>query len=173
MVFNLNPLDISLDFERRKYRLGDTISATVSLMPTGSVEIRKASLNLVAEVRRTQVKMGIPMSIDGSAKIQGGNVFTTTDYIPMQQNTEQKASTEICYSTQFLTSESLGKDNDSRHNVDLMIGPQLCKVALEARELERDANSSLSIEQWWLEAHVDVVWGPDWSVREKIQVKLN
>ena len=33
MVFNLDPLDITLDFERRKYRLGETIAATVTLIP--------------------------------------------------------------------------------------------------------------------------------------------
>ena len=173
MVFKLNPLDISLDFERRPYRLGDTIGVTVCLMPTGKVEIRKAMLNLVAKVRRTEVRMGRAMDMGGSATLQGGNVFTTTDYVPMQQSTEQKTSTEICYSSQFLTSESLGKGNDSRHKVDIKIGPHLPKVVLEAKELERDANSSISIEQWWIEAHADVVRGPDWSVREKIQVKLN
>ena len=31
MVFNLDPLDIELDIERRPYRLGDTIKATVTL----------------------------------------------------------------------------------------------------------------------------------------------
>ncbi|MYB47790.1 MAG: hypothetical protein F4X72_00685 [Dehalococcoidia bacterium] len=173
MVFKLEPLGILLDFERKPYRLGDTINATVTLTPNGSVEVRKASLNLVAEILRTEVRMGRAMDMGGSATLQGGNVFTTTDYIPMQQSTEQKTSTEICYSSQFLTSESLGKGNDSRHKVDIKIGPHLPKVVLEAKELERDANSSISIEQWWIEAHADVVRGPDWSVREKIQVKLN
>ena len=172
MVFKLEPLGILLEFERKPYRLGDTISATVTLTPNGSVEVRKASLNLVARILRTEVKKGIPMSMEGKP-IQGGNVFTTTDYIPMQQSTEQKTSTEICYSTQFLTSESLGKDNDSRHKVDLMIGPQLCNVALEAKELERDANSSLSIEKWWLEVQVDVAMGLDQSIRKEIDVALS
>ena len=84
MVFNLEPLDIKLDFERRKYRLGETINVTVTLIPNSDVEIRTASLSLMGQVRRTEVRMGIPMSMDGSAKLQGGNSFTTTDYIPMQ-----------------------------------------------------------------------------------------
>jgi len=58
MVFNLEPLDISLDFERKPYRLGDTIKTTVTLTPLGGVRIREASLNLVAQVRRTEVKAG-------------------------------------------------------------------------------------------------------------------
>ena len=39
MVFSLEPLEIKLDFERRKYRLGDTINAAVTLIPTRDVEI--------------------------------------------------------------------------------------------------------------------------------------
>ena len=71
-----------------------------------------------------------------------------------------------------MNSESLSKDNVSRRKVDLTIGPHLPEVALEAEELQRDANSSLSIEQWWLEVQVDVVRGRDSMVREEINVKL-
>ena len=173
MVYKLDPLDISLDFELRPYRLGDTINATVTLTPRSNVEIREASLNLVAEVRRTGVRMGRTMGAGGASALQGGVPIRTTDYIPMQQTTEQKISTETCYSTQFLTSESLSKDNISRRKVDLKIGPQLPKPALEAEELQRDANSSLSIEQWWLEVQVDVAMGRDPSVREGIKVILS
>ena len=173
MVYKLDPLDISLDFELRPYRLGDTINATVTLTPRSNVEIREASLNLVAEVRRTGVRMGRTMGAGGASALQGGVPIRTTDYIPMQQTTEQKISTETCYSTEFLTSESLRKDDVNRRKVDLKIGPRLPKLALEAKELERDANSSLSIEQWWLEVQVDVAMGRDPSVREGIKVILS
>ena len=171
MVFNFDPPDIMLAFERRLYSLGDTISATVTLTPNGSTEIRKASLNLVAEVRRTEVKMGRTMDMGGASTLQGGNTFTTSDYVPMQQGTEQKTSAETCYSTQFLTSESLS--SSSRHKVDLNIGPRLPRVVQLAKELELDTNSSLSIEQWWLEVQVDVAMGRDSSVRQSIEVDLS
>ena len=170
MVFNFDPPDIMLAFERRLYSLGDTISATVTLTPNGSTEIRQASLNLVAEVRRTEVKMGRTMDMGGASTLQGGNTFTTSDYVPMQQDTEQKTSAETCYSTQFLTSESLS--SGSRHKVDLNIGPRLPRVVQLAKELELDTNSSLSIEQWWLEVQVDVARGRDSSVRQSIKVDL-
>ena len=173
MVFNLDPLGIEMDFERRKYRLGDTINATVTLVPNGSVEVRKASLNLVAEILRTEVKMGRTIGMGGSGTLQGGNPHTTTDYIPMQQSTERKESTEICYSTHFLTSESLRSDGETRRKVALRIGPQLPKVALEAKELERDANSSLTFERWWLRVQVDVAMGLDQSMRKEIDVILS
>ena len=172
MVFKLDTLDVMLDFAHGPYRLGDTINATVTLIPNSDIEIRTASLSLVAEARRTEVKMGREMGMGGAATLQGGVPLRTNDYVPMQQTTEQKISTETCYSTQFMNSESLSKDNVSRRKVDLTIGPHLPKVALEAEELQRDANSSLSIEQWWLEVQVDVVRGRDSMVREEINVKL-
>ena len=173
MVFNFDPPDITLAFERRRYSLGDTISATVTLTPNGSTEIRKASLNLVAEVRRTEVKMGRTMDMGGASTLQGGAPLRTNDYIPMQQSTEQRNSAENCYSTQFLTSESLSRGSVSRHKVDLNIGPRLPRVVQLAKELELDTNSSLSIEQWWLEVQVDVAMGRDSSVRQSIEVDLS
>ncbi len=172
MVFNFDPPDITLAFERRQYSLGDTISATVTFMPNGNVEIRRASLSLLAEVRRTGVRMGRMMDMGGAATLQGGAPLRTNDYIPMQQATEQKTSTEVCYSTDFLSSETLTKDNVSRHAVSLELGPEMPKPAIEAEALQRDANNSLSIERWWLEVQVDVARGRDSSVREKIDFTL-
>ncbi|MDE2717239.1 MAG: hypothetical protein OXI33_09505 [Chloroflexota bacterium] len=173
MVFNLERLDIKLDFERRKYRLGDTINVTVTLIPNSDVEIRTASLSLMGQVRRTEVRMGIPMSMDGSAKLQGGNSFTTTDYIPMQQHTDQKMSTEVFDSAQIVLNVSLQRDVESRHNVALRLDPRARKLqnlAQEAKGLQRDANSSLSIEPWWLEVHADVAMGRDARVRRQIEI---
>ena len=72
MVFNFDPLDITLAFERRPYMLGDTINATVTLFPNGNVDIREATLNLVAEVSRMEVKMGRTMDMGGASTLQGG-----------------------------------------------------------------------------------------------------
>ena len=166
MVFNLDPLDIKLDFERKSYRLGDTINATVTLIPVSGVRIREASLNLVAQVRRTEVKAGWAHGMDGAPSRYNAS------RVPTQGTPVQTESMETCYSTQFLTSESLSRDNVSRYKGDLTIGPKLPKVALEANELERDANNSLSIERWWLEVQVDVARGRDSSVRQEIDITL-
>ena len=172
MVYKLDPLDIALDFERRPYRLGDTIKATVSLIPNSDVEIRTASLSLMGQVRRTKVGMGRSMGINGGAALQGGNSFTSTDYIPMQQTTDQKKSNEAFDSRPFLHTRSLRKGDVSRHNVALKIGPRVQNLVREAKELQRDANSSLSIEPWWLEVKVDVAMGRDPMLRKEIDVKL-
>ena len=173
MVFNLDPLKITLDFERRKYRLGDTINATVTLIPGSDVEIRTASLNLIGQVRRTEVKMGRTMGAGGASALQGGVPLRTNDYVPMQQHTDQKITTEIFYSTAIFLSRSLRKGDVSKQKVALILDPQLRKLqemAFEAKELQRDANQGLSIEPWWLEARVDVVMGRDAIVRRRIEI---
>ena len=173
MVFNLDPLDIALDFDRKRYGLGDTINATVTLFPNGNVEIRKATLNLVAEVRRTEVKMGRTMDMGGASTLQGGNTFTSTDYIPMQQTTEQKTSTEVGYTTAFLNSTSLRVGHPGKYNVALELGPRPPRVVQLEKELELDTNSSLTIKRWWLEVQVDVVRGRDESMRKEIDVTFS
>ena len=173
MVFNLEPLDIKLDFERRKYRPGDAINATVTLIPNSDVEIRRASLSLMGQVRRTEVRMGRAMDMGGSATLQGGNVFKTTDYIPMQQHTDQKISTEVFDSEPIVLNASLQRGVVNRHNVTLRLDPRarkLQELAQEAKGLQRDANSSLSIEPWWLEVHADVVMGRDARVRRQVEI---
>ena len=173
MVFNLDPLDIDLDFERKRYRLGDTITATVTFMPKGNVEIRSASLNLMGQVRRTKASMGRAMGMQGGAGLQGGNSFTTTDYVPMQRLTEQQISTEVFGSTQIVLSGLLRKGEVSRHKVTLGLDQELRKLQSLSREaavLQRDSNSGLSIEPWWLEVRADVAMGRDATARRQVEV---
>lgn len=168
MVFNLEPLDISLDFERKPYRLGDTIKATVTLTPLGGVRIREASLNLVAQVRRTEVKAGWAMGMDGAPAPGRYNASG----VPTRGTPVQTVSTELGYSTAFLSSASLSVGRPDTYKVALVLGPRLPRVVQLSKELERDANSSLTIERWWLEVQVDVVRGRDQSARKGIDVIL-
>ena len=173
MVFRLDPLEVTLEFEDKQYRLGDSVDATVTLVPNSDIVIRKASLNLVVEGRRTEVKMGRAMGAGGASTLQGGNPHVSTDFTPMQQTTEERTYAEVCYSETFLVSTSVRNGNLSRHRVPLDIGPGLPRPALEARELQRDANSSLSMERWWIEVKVDVARGRDPTVRHRIDVTLS
>jgi hypothetical protein len=167
MVFNLDPLDISLDFERRMYRLGDTINATVSLISSGGVRIREASLNLVAEVKRTEVKAGWALGMAGSP-----NRYNASR-VPTRGTPVQTVSMETGYSAPFLSSTSLKVGRPGKYKVALELGPRLPRVVQLSKELELDTNSSLSIEKWWLEVQVDVVMGSDQSVRKEIDVSLS
>ncbi len=173
MVFRLDPLKVTLEFERKQYQLGDTVDATVTLAPDSDIVIRKASLNLVVEGRRTVAGTGRVMGVGGARDLQGGKAFVSTDYTPMQQTTEENPYEEVCYSETFLDSASVREGSPSRHRVALEIGPGLPRPALEARELQYDANSSLSLDQWWIEVKVDVARGRDATVRRDIDVTLS
>ena len=163
MVFSLDPLD----FERRPYRLGDTINATVTLIPKSDVEIRRASLSLMGQVRRTEVQAGWAHGMDGAPSRYNSS------RVPTRATPVQTKSTEVGYSRSFLSSTSLHDDRPGRYDVALVLGPRLPRVVQLSKELELDTNSSLSIEQWWLEVQVDVVRGPDASVRKRIEVVLS
>ena len=172
MVFNLDPLDISLDFERRPYRLGDTINATVTLIPNSDVEIRSASLSLMGQIRRTEVQTGWAMDMEGrpgdALQIRGQASRVPTQGIP-----SQTVSSEVFYSTRIMLTTTLRKDAVSRHDVALRLDPKLYKLrrlSQEAKRLQRDSNRGLSIEPWWLEAQVDVVRGRDATVRRQIEI---
>ena len=172
MVFNFDPLAISLDFERRPYRLGDTINATVTLIPNSDVEIRTASLSLVGQVRRTEVTTGWAMDIEGRAG-DAVHIRGELSRVPTQAIPNQTVSTEDFFSKRFVVPNSLRKDVVSRHEVPLELNPRLGKLqslAGEAKSLQRDANSSLSIDPWWLEARVDIVMGRDARVRRQVEI---
>ena len=63
MLNNLSPMDVRLAFVHRLYLIDDTVMATVTLVPNGSVKIRRAYLNLVAQARLTEVKKGKSMGL--------------------------------------------------------------------------------------------------------------
>lgn len=177
MVFNLEPLDITLDFERRKYRLGDTINATVTLIPSRDTGIRGSSLSLMGQVRRTKVstKVGVGrVPYGGPSSLHRGNpLHGTPSYIPTAQQTEQEISTEVFYRATIVPTKSLREGDARKHDVALRLDPKLSKLqrlSREAKELQRDANRGLSIEPWWLEARVDVVMGRDAVVRRRIEI---
>ena len=177
MVFNIEPIEIMLDFERRKYRLGDTINATITLIPSRDTNIRGSSLSLMGQVRRTKVstRVGVGrIAYGGPSSLHRGNpLHGTPSYIPTAQQTEQQISTEVFYRATIVPAKSLREGDVSKHDMTLRLDPKLSKLqelAMEAEELQRDANSSLSIEPWWLEARVDVIMGRDAIVRRQVEI---
>ncbi|MDE2821967.1 MAG: hypothetical protein OXK79_00495 [Chloroflexota bacterium] len=177
MVFNIEPIEIMLDFERRKYRLGDTINATVTLIPSRDTGIRGSSLSLMGQVRRTKVstKVGVGrVPYGGPSSLHRGNpLHGTPSYIPTAQQTEQEISTEVFYRATIVPTQSLREGDASKHDVALRLDPKLSKLqrlSREATRLRQDANQGLSIEPWWLEARVDVVMGRDAVARRRIEI---
>ena len=174
MVYKLNPLVVRLDFERRMYRLDDTIKASVTLVPNGSVTVRWASLNLLAQTRHTEVRMGQSMYVGiGDFLYPSDHVrLEDTKHTPLERFMQVKTGTAVCYGAKFLSAASLRNGRPGTFDVELEIGPHLPDIVLDAMERRRDANNSLFIERWWLEVTVYVVLGRNLSVREEIDVSL-
>jgi hypothetical protein len=171
MVFNLDPLGIELDVERRKYRLGDTIEATVTFIPSGNIEVRGASLSLMGQVRRTNITPGSALDFGDAQRYAGLKMR-----VPTEDLSSQSVSTEEFHTTGIVPGRSWGKDEESRYDVAIRLDPKLSKLqslAREAKGLRRDATRGLSIEKWWLEARADVVMGPDAIARSEIQVAIS
>ena len=40
MLYRMRPLQMSLEFERQVYTLGDTIDVTVEMRPRGNIQVR-------------------------------------------------------------------------------------------------------------------------------------
>jgi hypothetical protein len=171
MVYKTNPIDLLVEFDtQKKYRLGDTIDATITLMPNSGTNIRKASLDLVLEERFTEVSMGRSMGGGGAGALQGGNAFKSTDYVAMQQTTSSKSSAFVHSSVQFLGGTAL-EAGQSTYKVALPIKPSPPKRLAESQERVKDSNSSITFH-WRLEAKVDVVRGRNPKVQRKVNIDL-
>ena len=166
MVINLDPLNIDLDFERKSYRLGETISGAVTLIPSRDVEIRDVSILLMGNVRRTKIedRVGVGRMPDMGAQ---------SSYVPTAQHMEHEVSTEVFYRASIMSSMSLRKGEASRHDLVLRLDPKplrLQRLSKEAKRLQKDSNRGLIIDPWWLEARVDVVMGRDAVARRQVEI---
>lgn len=170
MLYNFNPLYVRLAFRRRLYGIDDTVHATLTLVPNGNIRVRSANLNLLAQARLTEVRKGRNIGLEGSESLSHHG--HASESIPLRQTMQVKTGASVCYSTEFLSAASLRNGIPSAYKVNLEIGPHLPGIVLDAMERRQDANSSLSIERWLLEAEVDIVRGRNVSVREEIDVSL-
>ena len=112
------------------YRLDDTIKASVTLVSNGSVTVRWASLNLLAQTRLTEVRMG------KSIKVGIGDFLYPSDHVrledtkhtPMQRFMQVKTGTAVCYSTKFPSAASLRNGRPGTFDVELEVGPT-CRIS--------------------------------------------
>ena len=171
MVYKLKPLELSFDFEDRKYDLGDRIDVQVNLTPKGDVDVREARVDLVCEECYSRRESGVVIPAGGSGLIQGGNSFTSTDYIPPSSGVNQRIESYVHSSAVFLKDRTLRSDGPSAHEVRLQIQPLPPTHLDEAIELQRDADSSWTFK-WTLVASVNVARGRDQKRQRKVKVKL-
>ena len=54
MLYQLRPLQLSLEFESRAYKLGETIEVVVEMRPSTNIQVRGGRVDLVCEERYNQ-----------------------------------------------------------------------------------------------------------------------
>ena len=171
MVYKLKPLELSFDFDDRNYALGDTVNVQVAITPNGDVDVREARVDLVCEQRYTRSGSGIVLGAGGAVSAQGGNAFTSTDYVPATSSVSERTESYVHSNVVFLKDAALGGDRLSTHSTSLSIQPNPPDRLKEARDLQRDSGSSWSFK-WRLVAYVDVVRGRNPRRQRTIKVAL-
>ena len=171
MVYKLKPLELSFDFEDRQYELGDTVDIRVDLVPNADVRVREARVDLICEERFARAQRGISVGVGGPAAAQGGNVFTSTDYVPASSSVGRGGESYIHSSVAFLKDTTLPSGRPSSQAIRLQIQAVPPKHLDEAIDLQRDADSSWTFK-WRLVASVNIVRGRDPKKQRTIRVKL-
>ena len=171
MVYKLKPLELSFDFEDRVYDLGDTVDVQVELTPNADVHVREARVDLICEERFARASTGIVVGVGGPAAAQGGNVFTSTDYVPASSSVGQRRESSVHSSAVFLKDTTLPSSRSSSQAIRLQIQAVPPKHLDEAIDLQRDADSSWTFK-WRLVASVNIVRGRDPKKQRTIRVKI-
>ena len=119
MVSRLFPMGIDIAFEHRSYKLGETIYVTVNLVPRRDIRVREVRVDLVCEIRHTEVttvqvrplRSGLPAAVPTSSAHKRVSETYTDAYVQG--------------SAVFLQGGRLLSGRTSRHNVGLKIQPEL------------------------------------------------
>ena len=154
MVSRLRPLDLSLDFDDRTYKLGDTIDLRVDLTARGDVEVREARVDLECEVRYTE--MYTVMVMPAGARITGGTAGHIPPKMPKQVTREHK-ETYVHSSVVFIT------------NARLPAGTRHYRAPLEIQP-ETPAHADQGTVKWTLVTTIDVARARDVKKRRRVKV---
>ncbi len=168
MVYRLKPLELSLDFEDRTYKLGDTISVRVELVPNRNVDVREVRVDLMLDERFSHTSgssMEMPVyqstpSIGGMSGMGGGGSASRqigTTKLSVDAGKDRR-TTRVHSSAAFLQDTRLTPGMPNVHDTRLEIDPTPPEHLDEAKALVSDAGSSWSFK-WTLVATVDVVRG--------------
>jgi hypothetical protein len=162
MVFRLRPLDVTLTFEDRSYKLGETISCTVELVAKADIDVREARIDLVCQVHWAEsytvmVPAAMP-SRSGAMVGPTGGAFIPPK-VPKQVSKDHKES-YIHSSVVFLQDAQLQSDSRNMYQARLEIQP------------ETPANAERGTVSWSVVAAIDIARARDVNKKEKVRVTL-
>ncbi len=153
MVSRLFPMGIIVAFERRSYKLGETINLTVDLVPRREFEVREARVDLVCEMRYTEVTTVLVPPLP-SRTPRLGTIMSAAVHKRVSQTYRDAY---VQGSAVFLRDERLPWDRTSTYDVGLEISP------------EWPTRKSGSM-RWWLVTTVDVIGPRNVTARRLVKV---
>ena len=119
MVSRLFPIGITIAFEHRPYKLGETIHLTVELVPRRDIRVREVRVDLVCEIRRIEVTtVQVP-------PLPSGLPTTHRTSTAHKRVSDTYRDAYLQGSAVFLQGGRLLSGRKSRHNVGLKIQPEL------------------------------------------------
>ena len=152
MVSRLKPLSISMDFQDREYRLGETVRLRIVLEPRRDVNVREGRVDLVCEETYTETfTLSRPLQ---NTSTRGFSASSVT-----QVESKKHRDTYVHSSVVFLQDRRLSFA--LAHDVRLEIQPEPPPHAAEA-ELK-----------WTLVTSIDVARARDARTQRAVGVKLN
>lgn len=171
MFFKPRTVPISLKFEDRTYKLGDTIEVVVELKPTHKVEVRGGMVELVLEEKFTKTETVRTMGMGGSASMQGGVVTRSNDYLAATPTTTSKIEKSVRSTGSLVGTTVIDAGQSYSYTVKVPIGISEPKHLQDAKELEQDSTQSWSFT-WKLVATVDVPRGKDAKAEAVVKVRV-
>ena len=120
----LSPLEIDADFERREYRLGDTVEIDVSLKARSAVEVAQGRIELVCRERFHEVHTVMVPASRPVVPARFGGPQLPQIRIP-KRVTEEFKNISVHSQAVFLQGLSLAKGATESLHVRLDISPEL------------------------------------------------
>ena len=147
MVSILFPVSINFAFERRSYKLGETIKLAVELIPRRDIEVREARVDLVCETRHTEVTTALVPPLPSQ----------TSRLRERKRVSDTYTDTEVHSSIVFMENGRLTSGEATAYNIGLEIPS------------ERPTHNSGST-RWRLVATVDIGGARNVTARRMVKV---
>ncbi len=161
MVYKFRPMDVSIDFEKRTYRLGETVDVEIVLDPQSDLEVRAGNVTLEC-IQKFVHNPGLPTGVSTGR-------YGSFASVGVGGEGDAREETLVYSSTDFLGASKLRANRPEVHKVRLKIKDTVPPRAADAKKLHRDATRSWTF-QWELVVKVDVRGGRNPETRREIKV---
>ena len=165
MLHRLDPMDLSLDFDDRPYRLGEMVAVRVEIVPKGRIAIREASVELLCDQKFAET-----YTVSGPGLYSNPGVASPRPQIPNQVGSERLES-YVHSTAAFFSDVTLEQGELRGFDVRLPIDSAPPRRFDDAKALELDAVRSWSFD-WRLVVSVDVAGGRDARLERDVKVQV-